>query len=217
LLVFWIGPIIVALVYSFCNYDVLTPAQFIGLENYRRLFFSDPLFWKSLWNTLYFVVLAVPTAVGGSLGLALLLNQPIRGRSLWRTLFYLPSIVPLVALSLLFLWLFNAQYGLFNIILDAFGLPRLAWLTSPKLSRISLVLMNMWTVGAGMVIFLAALQGVPRHLVESAMIDGAGIFQRFLSITLPSIAPALFFMIVINTITAFQVFTQAFLMTQGTG
>jgi multiple sugar transport system permease protein len=213
LLVLWIGPVVVILVYSFSVYDILNPARWTGLGNYRRLLLDDPLFWKSLWNTLYFVVFATPTAVAGALGLALLLNQEIRGRSVWRALFYLPSLVPLVALSLLFLWLLNAQNGLFNLVLESIGLPRVPWLTSPSFSKPSLLIMNLFTVGAGMVIFLAGLQGVPRHLHEAAMIDGAGVLQRFRNVTLPSLMPTIFFMMVINTIMSFQVFTQAFLMT----
>ncbi len=217
LAVFVTGPILVALVYSFCDYDVLRPARWTGLTNYERMLFEDPLFWTSMWNTIFFTVFAVPTSLLGSMGLALLLNAPIRGRSFWRTLFYLPSIVPIVAMSLLFLWLFNGRFGLFNVFLQGLGLPPAPWLTSPNWSKPSLVLMNMWTVGAGMIIFLAGLQGIPRHLYESAMIDGANTPQRFLNVTIPMLSPTIFFMLVINTIGAFQIFTQAYLMSGGTG
>jgi multiple sugar transport system permease protein len=217
LLFFWVGPVIVSAIYSFCRYDILTPARWVGAKNYGDLIFDDPLFWKSLWNTVYYVVLAVPLSVSCSLGLALLLNQKLKAQSMWRTLFYLPSLVPLVALSLLFLWLFNGRFGLFNLALGWLGLPPIKWLTSPEVAKLSMVLMNLWTLGGGMIIFLAGLQSVPRHLTEAAMIDGAGPLQRFRHVTIPALAPTLFFMIVINTIGALQVFTRAFLMTSGTG
>ncbi len=217
LLVFTLGPIAVSAVLSFCDYDVLRPARWYGLGNYRRMFAGDPLFRTSFFNTAYYAVLAVPTSVAGSLALAVILNAKLPGRGVWRTLFYMPSIVPVVAVSMLFLYLFSGDFGLFNIVLNAVGLPDVHWMTSPAMAKNSLVLMNMWTVGAGMVIFLAALQGVPRHLSESAVIDGAGPVQRFFSITVPMISPTIFFMVVINTIGALQIFTQAFLMTRGTG
>lgn len=217
LLIFWVGPILVAGVYSFSDYDILTPARWNGISNYTTLLTEDPLFWKSLCNTIFFTVFSVPTSLAGALGLALLLNANIKGKSLWRTLFYLPSIVPLVAMSLLFLWLFNGQFGLFNVILEGVGIGKVPWLTDPNVAKPSLVLMNMWGVGAGMIIFLAGLQGVPRHLHESAVIDGANVFQRFVNVTLPMLSPTIFFMLIINIIGAFQVFTQAYLMTNGTG
>ncbi len=217
LLTFTLGPIAVSAVYSLCDYDVLRPARWFGFGNYRKMFAADPLFWKSLWNTLYYTILAVPASVAGSLVLAVILNNKLAARGIWRTLFYMPSIVPIVALSMLFLWLFNGDFGLFNVVLNAVGIPDVHWMASPAVVKNSLVLMNMWTVGAGMIIFLAALQGVPRYLYESALIDGAGAVQRFFTITVPMISPAIFFMIVINTINSLQIFTQAFLMTRGTG
>ncbi len=217
LVAFTLGPIVVSAIYSLCYYEVLTPARWIAFGNYERLFTDDPRFWKSLWNTVYYTVLSVPLGVAGSLGLALLLNARIIGRSFMRTLFYLPSIVPIVAASMLFLWLFNGEYGLFNLILRAVGLKAIPWLSDPKWSKPSLVLMSLWAIGGGMIIFLAGLQGIPRHLYEAARIDGAGRWQQFLSVTLPMLSPTIFFLLIINTITAFQIFTQAFLMTNGQG
>lgn len=217
LLVFTLGPILASAIFSLSNYEVLTPARWAGLENYQRLAAEDPRFWRSLWNTLFYTVFSVPLGVAGSLGLALLLNAEIRGRSFFRTLFYLPSIVPVVATSMLFLWLFNGEYGLFNVLLTSIGLKPAPWLTNEHWSKPSLVLMSLWGVGAGMIIFLAALQGVPRHLYEAARIDGASAWRQFLHVTLPMLSPAILFMLIINAIAAFQVFTQAYLMTNGQG
>jgi len=217
LLCFTLGPIVVSAIYSLCFYEVLTPARWVGVQNYQRLFAEDPRFWHSLWNTIFYTVLSVPLGVAGSLGVALLLNAKIVGRSFMRTLFYLPSIVPIVAASMLFLWLFNGEFGLFNAILRGLGLPPAPWISSPAWSKPSLVLMSLWGVGGGMIIFLAGLQGIPKQLYEAARIDGAGPFQQFLNVTLPMLSPTIFFLMIINTIAAFQIFTQAFLMTNGQG
>lgn len=217
LLTFTIGPILVSAIYSFCMYEVLTPARWIGWDNYKRLFAEDPRFWKSLWNTLFYTVFSVPLGLAASLGLALLLNAKIAARSFFRTLFYVPSIVPIVAASMLWLWLFNGEFGLFNVLLSALGLPTVPWLTDVHWAKPSLVLMSLWGVGAGMIIFLAGLQGIPGHLYEAAVVDGAGPWQRFLNVTLPMLSPTIFFMLIINTIGAFQIFTQAYLMTNGQG
>lgn len=217
LLVFTVGPIAVSAFYSFCSYDVLNPPRWAGLYNYRQVLVEDPLFAKTAMNTLVYTVAAVPSAVAGALLLALLLNVQMRGRGIWRTLFYLPSIVPVVALSMLFMWLFSGDFGLFNIVLKSVGLPGVPWMTSPRVAKLSLALMNLWTVGGGMIIFLAALQGVPRHLHEAAVIDGAGPARRFLAVTFPMISPSVFFLLVTNTIGGLQVFTQSYLMTKGTG
>jgi multiple sugar transport system permease protein len=217
LIVFTLGPIVMSAIYSLCSYEVLTPARWIGFQNYNELFTGDPRFWKSLWNTVFYTALSVPLGVAGSLGLAMLLNARIVGRSAMRTLFYLPSIVPIVAASMLFLWLFNGEYGLFNAALRGLGFSPAPWLSDPTWSKPSLVLMSLWGVGGGMIIFLAGLQSIPKHLYEAARIDGAGPIPQFFNITLPMLSPTIFFLLIINTIGAFQVFTQAFLMTNGQG
>jgi len=215
LAIFTLGPITATLVYSFTRYEIITPAVWEGFENYRRLFTADRYFLKALWNTFYFAALSVPVNIGLALGLALLLNHPIRGQSLYRTFFYLPTVVPLVAGSLLWAWLFNGEYGLINILLGYLHLPQLPWLTSEHLSKPALVIMGLWNAGGGMIIFLAALQGVPRSLYEAARLDGAGSWSSFRHITLPMISPAMFFMTVMGLIGALQVFAQAYLMTAG--
>lgn len=215
LALFTIGPILTALVYSFARYEILSPATWAGLENYRVLFREDRYFLTALWNTFYFAAISVPVNIALALALALLLNQPIGGRALYRTCFYLPTVMPAVAGSLLWAWLFNGDYGLINVVLSAVGLPEVPWLTNEYCSKPALIVMGMWGVGGGMIIFLAALQGVPRSLYEAAEIDGAGAIGRFLHVTLPMISPALFFMVVMGIIGSLQVFTQAYLITSG--
>lgn len=213
--VFTLGPILLTAVYSMTRYEIIAPATWAGVDNYRQLLSEDRYFLKALWNTFYFAALSVPTEIVLALGLALLLNREIRGRAIYRTCFYLPTVMPAVAGSLLWAWLFNAEYGLVNVVLGYLHCPPVPWLTSEFCSKPALVVMGAWGVGGGMIIFLAALQGVPRTLYEAAEIDGAGPWGRFRHITLPMISPAMFFMVVMGIIGALQVFTQAYLMTDG--
>ncbi len=215
LALFTLGPILLSAVYSLTRYEILTPATWAGLRNYRELFGEDRYFLKALGNTFYFAAISVPVNITLALSLALLLNRRIRGRALYRTCFYLPTVMPMVAGSLLWMWLFNGEYGLINVVLDYLHLPAVPWLTSMDWSKPALVVMGMWGVGGGMIIFLAALQGVPRTLYEAADIDGAGAWRKFRNVTLPMISPAMFFMFVMGLIHALQVFTQAYLVTQG--
>lgn len=215
LAVFTVGPILAALVFSFTRYEILMPATWVGTDNYTRLFTEDRYFLTALWNTLYFAALSVPVNVSLALGLAMMLNREIGGRAFYRTFFYLPTVVPAVAGSLLWAWLFSGEYGLVNVTLGYLGLPSVPWLTSEHWSKPALVIMGLWNVGGGMIIFLAALQGVPRSLYEAAEIDGAGALSVFRHITLPMISPAMFFMLVMGVIGSLQVFTQAYLMTSG--
>lgn len=209
------GPMFISILLSGCNYDVLNPARWIGADNYRRLLFQDPLFPTSLLNTLVYVGLSVPLGAGLSLILALLLHQRIWLRSFWRAVFFFPSLFPVVAGSFLWLWLFNGEYGLINLILSFFGVPAIPWFSDPAWAKPAMVLMNLWGIGGAMIIFLAALQTVPRELYEVSWIDGASAFQRFRHITLPLITPSILFILIMGTIGSFQVFTQAYLMTGG--
>ena len=215
LAIFTLGPILASLVFSLTHYEIISPASYVGLENYQRLFADDRYFLKALWNTFYFAAITVPVNTTLALGLALVLNREIAGRPFYRTFFYLPTVVPAVAGSLLWAWLFNGEYGLVNIVLGYLGLPSVPWLTSESWSKPALIIMGAWGIGGGMIIFLAALQGVPRVLYEAAEIDGAGAWTTFSRITLPMISPALFFMLVMGVIGSLQVFTQAYLMTSG--
>jgi len=208
------GPILFSVIISFCDYDILTPARLIGTGNYGWMFTKDPLFWKSLWNTLYMVV-GVPLGMAVSLGIALLLNLKVRGVAVWRTFFYLPSIVPAVASSLLWIWIFNPNGGLLNSTLASVGIHGPNWLQSEYTSKLSLIIMGLWGAGGGMIIWLAGLKGISESYYEAASLDGAGTWQKFLHITLPLLSPYIFFNFIIGLIGTFQIFTQAFIMTQG--
>jgi multiple sugar transport system permease protein len=199
---------------SFTASSLLSPPQWVGLENYRRMF-TDPIFYRSLGNTAYYALLGVPLGMILSLGLALLLDAPVRGLGIFRTLFFLPSVTNTVALSILWLWLLNPEFGLLNTALGAMGIEGPLWLQSEAWAKPALVLMSLWTVGGQMIICLAALQGVPQELKEAAAIDGAGPVRRFFAVTLPMISPALLFNFIMGLVGALQVFTQAFVMTGG--
>ena len=168
LVVFTIYPIFASIYLSFTRYPVVSAPRWIGLDNYVKLFTRDDLFPVSMHNTLYFAALSLPLGMLGSVSLALLLNKKLFGMSVYRTVFYLPNILPAIALSVLWIWLLNPNYGLFNSILERFGLPGVPWLTSPHWSKPSLVLMSLWGIGGSMVIYLAGLQDIPEHLYEAA-------------------------------------------------
>lgn len=208
------GPMVYSLYLSFTASSLLSPPQWVGLENYRRMF-ADPIFYRSLGNTAYYAVLGVPLGMILSLGLALLLDAPVRGLGFFRTLFFLPSVTNTVALSILWLWLLNPEFGLVNVALSKLGLEGPLWLQDEAWAKPALVLMSLWTVGGQMIICLAALQGVPPELKEAAAIDGAGPVRRFFAVTLPLISPALLFNLIMGLVGALQVFTQAFVMTGG--
>lgn len=207
------GPIGLSFLMSFTHWTMLSPPQWAGLANYEQALFDDPLVFISLWNTAYYVLFSVPLGVLLSLALALLLNQKLRGMSLFRSLFFLPSVTNLVAVSILWMWIFNPQFGILNRVLGVFGIDGPLWLQSEVWAKPALILMSLWGVGGGMIIILAALQGIPRELYEAANLDGARAWHRLRHITLPLISPAIFFNIIMNVIGSFQVFTQAFVMT----
>lgn len=213
-LAFALYPFLSSLYYSFTSYDILSRPQWTGLANYIQMV-HDPLFLQSLYNTFYFTIFSVPLATIVSIGLALLLNMKIRGQAVYRTLFYLPSVVPMVASSLLWMWLFNPSYGLIDGLLSWLGLPAPGWLFSPTWVKPSLILMSLWGVGSQIVIYLAALQGVPHDLYEASYIEGANAWQRTRYITIPMISPSILFNVVLGLIGSFQYFTQAYVMTQG--
>ena len=212
------GPIFASLVLAFCRYSVLHPAQWTGFANVRHLLFEDDMFWGSLLNTAY-MLLGVPLGMAVGLGIALLLNAEVRGMKVYRTLFYLPAIVPIVASAILWVWVLNPENGLVNGLLLMLGVtdPPL-WLNSPSWllgSKAALLLMGLWGAGAGMIIWLAGLKGIPRHLYEAATIDGAGAWGKFRHVTLPMLSPYISFNLIIGTIATMQIFSQAFIMTQG--
>jgi multiple sugar transport system permease protein len=213
-LIFTLGPIIASIILSFCEYDILHPAKFVGFDHYKRLISDDPIFWKSLWNTTYMVI-AIPLNMVVGLSIAMLLNTKVNGMSLYRTFFYLPAIVPLVAGSVLWIWVFNPQNGLLNSFLRMIGVEGPLWLQDVSWSKPSLILMGLWGAGAGMIIWLAGLQGIPRHLYEAAEIDGAGWWAKTWYVTIPMLTPYLFFNLIMGVISTFQIFTQAYVMTSG--
>ncbi|HPO17296.1 MAG TPA: sugar ABC transporter permease [Candidatus Hydrogenedentes bacterium] len=214
-LIFTAIPFLVSIYLSFTRYDVVSPPVWVGLANYRKLAYGDPLFWKSLWITFKYALVAVPTGIAAGVGLALLLNLDIRGISIYRTVFYIPSIVPVVATSVVFIWILNPQIGLVNGILRHFGIIGPAWLMDTKWAFWSLVGMSLWAVGGSMIIYLAGLKDIPVSLYEAAIIDGAGPWQRTRHVTLPMITPVIFFNLIMGVIGAFQYFTQAYVMTLG--
>lgn len=214
-LFFTLGPMLTSLWLSFNKYD-LVKAEFVGVENYRRILQTDPLFWKSLSNTVLYAVFTVPLGIVGSLALALLLNQKVRGIPLFRTFFYLPSLVPAVAGALVWSWVFNADNGVLNQALGFFGFPHIQWLQDERYTLTAFILMSLWGVGGQrMIIFLAGLQGIADSYYEAARIDGATTTQQFRHVTLPLLSPVMFFNLVLGGIGAFQVFTSAYIMTGG--
>jgi multiple sugar transport system permease protein len=217
LAVFIAYPIAVSLYYSFCSYDTLRPPRWVGLQNYQTLLTDDPLFWRSLGNTLYMVAFGLPVSIVVSLGIALLMNQKLKGMAFYRTLYYLPSITPVVASSILWLWLLNPEMGLVNTFLAKAGLHGPGWMAAPQWSKPALILMGLWGAGGGMVIYLAGLQDVPAQLYEAAQIDGAGVLAQFRHVTLPMLSPVILFNLIMGLIGYFQYFTQAYVMTRGEG
>lgn len=209
------GPMLFSIVISFCRYDIINPAVATGFDNYVRMFTGgDELFLKSLGNTL-FMIIGVPLGMAVGLGMAILLTQKVKGVAVWRTLFYLPSIVPMVAASILWIWIFNPQSGLLNGFLAAIGIDGPLWLQDHRTSKWALILMGLWTAGGGMIIWIAGLKGISESYYEAAAIDGASAWQKFVYVTLPMLTPYIFFNLVMGLIGTFQIFTQAFIMTGG--
>lgn len=209
------GPILAVLYFSFTRYSIFKPPVWIGLDNYIKLFTDDPLFWKSLFNTVYFVALAVPGKILLALLLAILLNTKIRFRNMYRTFLYLPMIVPAVSSALIFAWILDGNHGIVKHLLGAVGLPSPMWFASEDWSKLGIVLLAMWHIGGDMVIFLAGLQAIPVHLYEAAEIDGATWFNKVRNVTLPMLSSTIFFVLVNELINNFQVFSFAYIMTRG--
>jgi multiple sugar transport system permease protein len=212
---FTLAPMIASLVISLTDWTIGGKPSFVGLANYKRMFTADDSFYKSLWATLYYTLGAVPLLLIVAFAVALLLNQPVRGQAAFRVIYYLPAIVPIVANSMLWIWLFNPDFGLLNTITEKAGLPRSQWIFDESTAIPSLILMSVWGFGNVAVIFLAGLQGVPRQLYEAISVDGGGTWRRFRHITLPMMTPTIFYSLVTGVIGALQVFVQAAVMTEG--
>lgn len=216
-LAFTVYPMGKALYYSFTNYNLLQAPTWVGLDNYRTAVSADPLFWQALGNTALYALLTLLPGTALSIGLAVLLNARVRGQSVFRAIFFVPSIVPLVATAVVWGWVLDPQYGYLNVALHALGVhPLPGWLADPVWIKPAFALMSIWGVGNAVVIYLAALQGVPGHLLEAAEIDGAGSVRRFWHVTVPMISPAILFNVVLGLIGTFQFFTQPFVAEGGT-
>lgn len=216
-IIFTLGPMLASLVLSLTDYSVFKDkTSFIGFENYTKLFSGeDDLFYKSLGVTFYFVILRVPAVIIISFILALLLNMNVKGRSLFRTIIYLPSIVPAVASSMIWLWLLNPDLGLVNSVLAWFHLPTSNWLFGESSVIPSVVLTTLWGIGGTVIIFLAGLSGIPKQYYEAIDVDGGGWIHKLRHITIPMVTPTIFFNTIMTIIGSFQVFNEAYILTQG--
>jgi multiple sugar transport system permease protein len=210
----WLIPTVLSLFFAFTDYTgAIWPPHGVGLANFATMVNgTDPDFLTSVGVTVWWVCLSVPFGLAVGLGLALVLNWGVRGIGIYRTLFFLPSLVPFVGGTLIFLWLFNPQYGLVNDALGALHLPQPGWFTDPAWAKPGLLFQSAWGIGATIIIFLAGLQGVPEELYEAASLDGAGTLGRFWHVTIPLITPTIFFNLVLGFINAFQYFAQAFIV-----
>nr|WP_208559979.1 sugar ABC transporter permease [Marinilactibacillus kalidii] len=217
-LAFMLLPMAFSFIGSFTNYNITSRMDFIGFENFTRMFTNDQLFLTSLYNTVFYVVLNVPLTTAGGVFLAVLLNRKIRGISIFRTIFYLPAILSGVAVYVLWMQLLSPSSGLINTVLSWVGIAGPSWLFDPNWTKPALILMRLWSVGGAMLLYLATLQNVPIQLYESAEVDGAGPFKKLRHITLPLITPIIFYDVITSTIGAFQIFQEAYVMTEnGTG
>lgn len=213
-IVFTAYPLFASFYYSFTSFRILDKPIWAGLANYKQMSL-DRLVGKSILNTAYYAILAVPTGIIFSIILALLMNQKLAWRPLYRTIFYIPTLVPSISTAILWKWMLDTRYGLVNMGLNAIGLPSIPWFTSVEWSKPALILMSWWGAGGGMLIYLAALQDVPRELYDAASIDGANLLRRIRHITLPLITPAIFFTLITGFIGASQYFAGAFFTTRG--
>ena len=208
-------PVGASFYYSFMRYDILRPPRFIGLANYTDMLLKDEMFHTVVGNTFYFVALGVPIGVVVAFVLAALLNNDIRFRPVFRTIFFLPSIVPAIASAEVWRWVYNPQWGLINSTLRSWGLATIPWLSSPDLAKPSLIIIQAWAQGTAIIIFLAALQDVPRSLYDAALVDGANRWQQFWNVTIPMCSPSILFVTLTSLIGTFQYFTLGWLLTQG--
>ena len=212
-LVFMAGPIVVSLYYSFTEFNLFQPPQWVGLKNYVSLF-SDDRFLTSIVNTAYLAIIGVPLGLALALLVALALNFPVRGQPLYRAIVYLPAIVPVVTATYLWRWVFNAQYGYLNQMLSHVGLPQPDWLEEPFWTKPAVIIIMLWGIGGTTVIYLAALQQVPQQLLEAAAVDGANTWQRFWNVTWPTLTPVTLFQLILGVIGALQIFAPTYLLTQ---
>jgi len=211
-ILFTLGPMLYSLYISFTDWNILTAPEWVGFQNYVRIFTQDPDFVQSLKVTGTYAIFSIPLSLITALFLAILLNEATKGVSVFRTTFYLPTIVSAVAAAVLWQWIFNPRFGPINGLLGLFGIQGPGWFSDPKFALWGLIIMSSWSVGGQMLIFLAGLKGIPRILYEAAEIDGAGRPARFWKITLPMLSPTIFFNLVLAVIGAFQTFDTAYVI-----
>lgn len=215
-LVFTAGPMLASLVLSFTKWGLIDTPVFIGVQNYVKMV-QDPLVWHSLYVTARFTLLTVPLQLVFSLAVALILVRPIPGVYVYRGIFYLPNILGGVVTALLWMWVFNPEYGILNYLLSKIGITGPAWLADPQWALPAIVIMSVWNVGASVILFIAGLQSIPGHLYEAAELDGAGGYAKLRHITLPMLSPTMIFVIITSVIGSFQVFDIAFVASSGDG
>lgn len=213
-LAFEVYPILYSLMLSFSDYSGFGSPVFNGIANFKQMF-ADDLFWKSAYNTLYYTALAVPIGVVVALAIAIAMNQKVREVAIYRAILYIPSILPIFALSFVWVVFLNPRYGLFNAFWRLFGLPSIDWIGNPAWTKLSIVLMAQLGAGGPALIFLAALRGIPKEILESAEIDGAGTARKFFRITLPLITPVILYDLILGLSMGLQVFTQAYILSSG--
>lgn len=214
LLLFQLFPILTSFYYSLTDYNLFSSPEWVGLSNYAEMF-RDEKVWLSLYNTLFMAVFGLFPHLAFALAIALLLNRNVKGQSIYRTIYFLPTLVPVVAATLLWMWLLNAQYGLINELLGRIGLPQPVWLLDPLWTKPALIMMGFWGTGTTTIMYLAALQEVPKLYYEAADIDGANAWHKFRHITLPAISPMTLFHVIMGLIGALQLFTQGYVFTEG--
>jgi multiple sugar transport system permease protein len=215
-LLFTLYPIVASFIFSFTDFNIINfSPSWVGLDNYVELLTYDKRFWLSLKNTAFYAALLIPIATVFDIFIAILLNLNVRGRSIYRTIFFLPVLVPTVAAGMTWVWILNPLHGLINSLLGSIGIAGPLWLASPSTAMLSLVFVAVWSGGRAILIYLAGLQDVPRHLYEAAEIDGASALQRVFYITLPLITPQILFNVVTLLIFSLQGFTEAYVMTSG--
>jgi multiple sugar transport system permease protein len=210
------GPIIFSLILAFCKWDMITPINFVGMDNFVKMF-SDMRFLHSMYNTFYYTIFSVPLGIIGSIMVALLMNQKWKSVRLLRTIYYLPSVTAGVASAIIWMWLLNPDFRLINYGLSILGIKGPQWMADEVWAKPAFIIMSLWGVGGNMIIYLAGLQGIPRQLYEAAEIDGAGMMQKFRYVTLPMLTPVIFFNLIMSIVWSFQIFTQVYVMTGGQG
>lgn len=214
-LIWDVGPMVSSMILSFSDWSVTGSANWVGIANYREIIGNDDLFRQSAKVTLTYALVSVPLQIVVAITLALLLNERVKGLPLFRTIFYVPSTVPLIASSVLWLWMYNPDFGLFNAVLERFGIPGQQWIYSSDSVLMSLIVMSVWSVGPMMIIFLAGLTAIPQHLYDAVSVDGGNVFNRLWNVTIPMLTPTILFNLVLSVIGSLQTFTQAYVMTDG--